>query len=211
MPPTGHARSEAIALFDFDGTITTHETMPVFLRRSISRRRKGLGSVLFAPLVLGYKAGVVSGTTLRRLLVRFAYRGVPAEALAAAGNAFARDYLARVLRPEAIKRIAWHKSQGHRIVVVSGGLDVYLRPWCQEHGLELLCSALQQQGGILTGRYQGPQCVLAGKAHAVREYCNLASYDAIYAYGDTPEDEHLLSLATKPYYRWNEIGARAGG
>lgn len=51
---------EDLALFDFDGTITTHETMPVFLRQSISRRRKVIGSVLFLPLVLGYKAGFVS-------------------------------------------------------------------------------------------------------------------------------------------------------
>lgn len=109
-----------------------------------------------------------------------------------------------------MSRIAWHKSQGHKVVVVSGGLDVYLEPWCKEQGLELLCSSLQQQGGILTGRYQGRQCVHAEKASAVQKHYNLASCNTIYAYGDTPEDKHLLSLATKPYYRWQEVGARVG-
>ncbi|HET6633082.1 MAG TPA: HAD family hydrolase [Rhodanobacteraceae bacterium] len=208
--PGAGRQVEVLALFDFDGTITTHETMPVFLRRSTSRRRKTFGAVLFVPLVVGYKAGLISGTTIRRLLVRFAYRGVPSEALAMAGSAFARGYLAGVLRPEAVSRIAWHKSQGHRVVVVSGGLDVYLRPWCEAQGLELLCSSLQQRGGILTGRFRGKQCVLAEKAHAVRKHYNLASHGTIYAYGDTHEDEHLLSLATKSYYRWEEVGARDG-
>jgi len=199
-----------LALFDFDGTITTHETMPVFLRQSISRKRKIIGSVLFLPLLIGYKARLVSGITIRSLLVRFAYRGVSANVLEASGKNFAHNYLSNVLRPEAMERIGWHKSQGHRIVVVSGGLDVYLGPWCKEHGLELVCSSLQQVNGTLTGRYQGRQCVLAEKARALRKHCNLASHSTIYAYGDTPEDKHLLSLATKPYYRWQEVGGRVG-
>jgi len=59
-------------------------------------------------------------------------------------------------------------------------------------------------------RYQGRQCVHAEKASAVQKHYNLASHSTIYAYGDTPEDKHLLSLATKPYYRWQEVGARIG-
>jgi hypothetical protein len=50
----------SLALFDFDGTITTHETMPDFLRRSVPQRRLIIGWLLLAPLVLGYKLRFVS-------------------------------------------------------------------------------------------------------------------------------------------------------
>lgn len=106
---------------------------------------------------------------------------------------------------EAIPRIVWHRAQGHRIVVVSGGLDVYLAPWCEAQGVELICSSLQQENGVLTGRYEGRQCVLAEKARRVRERYDLQSFDEIYAYGDTPEDRDLLGLATRKYYRWQEV------
>lgn len=82
-----------LALFDFDGTITTHETMPIFLRRSVSPLRVFVGSLLLAPLVLGYRRGIVSGTTVRRALVRAGYSGVPVSKVAAAGHDFALNYL----------------------------------------------------------------------------------------------------------------------
>ena len=62
----------SLALFDFDGTITTRDTMPDFVRRSVSRRRLLVGQLLLAPLVLGYKIGILSGTLIRRVIVRFA-------------------------------------------------------------------------------------------------------------------------------------------
>lgn len=154
----------ALALFDFDGTITTHETMPDFLSRSISRRRLLIGWILLAPIVAGYKIGLVSGGFTRSVLVRFAYTGMPVSALTIRGEDFAKDRLPHVLRPEAMERIAWHRAQGHKVVVVSGGLDVYLRPWCEAQGLDLLCSTLEVCDGRLTGRYDGEQCVLAEKA-----------------------------------------------
>lgn len=195
-----------LALFDFDGTITTRETMPDFVRRSISRRRLLLGQLLLAPLVIGYKLGLVSGVLVRSAIVRFGYSGVSRARIEAAGRDFARDYLPNVLRPEAMQCIAWHKAQGNAVVVVSGGLDAYLIPWCKEHGLELICSSLQHRQGVLTGRYAGRQCVLAEKARQVGERYDLSSYATIYAYGDTPEDRDLLGLASKQYYRWQELG-----
>ncbi len=200
----------SLALFDFDGTITTHETMPDFVRRSVSRRRLLLGQLVLAPLVVGYKLGVVSGTLIRRAIVRFGYSGVSVAMLESAGQDFARIYLPNVLRQEAMQRIAWHKAQGHKIVVVSGGLDAYLAPWCATHGLDLICSSLQERNGVLTGHYHGRQCVLAEKVRRVRERYDLDAYSSIYAYGDTPEDRDLLSIATKRYYQWQEVGVAVG-
>lgn len=198
--------TRGLALFDFDGTITTHETMPPFVRLTVSRPRLWLGRLLLAPLVAGYRLGWVSGTRIRAVLVRFAYTGVPVATLAAAGRAFADDVLPRALRPEMMARIAWHRAQGHTVVVVSGGLDAYLAPWCARHGLDLVCSTLQQRGGVLTGRYDGAQCVLDEKARRVRERYDVAGA-VVYAYGDTPEDFPLLGLATYRVYRGQPVAS----
>lgn len=196
-----------LALFDFDGTITTHETMPDFLRRSISRWRLVIGWILLAPIVAGYRVRIVSGRFARSLLVRFAYTGMPVSALTIRGEDFAKDRLPHVLRPEAMERIAWHRAQGHKVVVVSGGLDVYLRPWCEAQGLDLLCSTLEVRNGRLTGRYDGEQCVLAEKVRRVRQAYDVGAFSEIYAYGDTAEDQDLLALASRKFYRWQEIAA----
>ncbi|HEU4991795.1 MAG TPA: HAD-IB family hydrolase [Luteimonas sp.] len=190
-----------LALFDFDGTITTHEAMPAFVRATTSRPRLVAGYLLLWPMILGYKLGMVSGSRVRAAIVRVAYTGRPAAWLQARGADFARDDLERHLRPEAMRRIEWHRARGDAVLVVSGGLAEYLQPWADAHGLEVACSRLGRRGDRLTGRYEGAQCVGADKARRVAARFDLTDFARIHAYGDTAEDEHLLAMATDRFYR----------
>ncbi|MEI7035879.1 HAD family hydrolase [Fulvimonas yonginensis] len=198
-----------LALFDFDGTITTRETMPGFMHRAVPGWRLACGGLLLAPWVLGYRRGRVSGVAVRAAIVRFGFAGVPLTQLQAHGEAFAAEVLPAELRPQAMARIRWHQRQGDTVVVVSGGLDVYLAPWCRAQGLALICSTLEHRHGRLTGRYLGAQCVGEEKAHQVRARYELAAYERVYAYGDTHEDLPLLGLAHHRFYRGQELRADA--
>src|ERR1700761_1893646 len=153
-----------LALFDFDGTITTREMFRPFIEFAVSPRRRALGGALLGPMVVGYKFGWVPPNLMRSSAVHVGFRGVTEAQAFERGEAFAREVLPDVLRAQALERIQWHKSQGDRVVVVSGGLDVYLSHWCRTHGLELLCSMLESRHGRLTGRYRGEQCVNAEKS-----------------------------------------------
>jgi phosphatidylglycerophosphatase C len=201
-----------LALFDFDGTITDRETMPSFMRAAVRPYRKFLGGIFLLPLILGYKAKLVSGTVIRAAISYVGFWRIPTHEVEVRGRQFAENFLPTTLRPEAMARIAWHKSRGDTVVVVSGGLDLYLKHWCKEHEVELLCSALDQRGGRFTGRYRGPQCVRSEKARLVQEHFPLPGFSRVFAYGDTPEDRELLALAHEPYYRWQPASdAQLGG
>ncbi|WP_233198608.1 MULTISPECIES: HAD-IB family hydrolase [Luteimonas] len=190
-----------LALFDFDGTITTRETFPDFLHRAIPPRRKTLGLLLFAPLVVGYRLGLVPVHALRAALVRYAFRGVARAHVDAAGAAFASDVLPSLVRPEMQARIDWHRARGDTVVVVSGGFDVYVGPWCAAQGVDWLCSSLADRAGRLTGRYAGAQCVADEKVRRVSARYDLSRYAAVHAYGDTHEDLALLALADHATWR----------
>jgi len=194
-----------LALFDFDGTITTREMFRPFIEFAVSPRRRMLGAAVLAPMVAGYKLGWVPPNTMRACAIYVGFRGMPERQVSEYGAAFARDVLPGVLREEALQRIAWHKAQGDRVVVVSGGLEVYLSHWCRTHELELLASRLESRDGRLTGRYRGEQCVNAEKARRVRAVYDLASYPVVYAYGDTAEDRELLHVAHRRYFQWQEV------
>lgn len=195
-----------LALFDFDGTLTGRETFPLFLRAVTPRARVVAGSVVFAPLVLGYRLGWISGSVTRAAIVRLALSGLRADAVAAAGERFAQSVLPDLLRPQALARLQWHRGRGDTIAVVSGAFDAYLAPWCRAQELTLFCSSLEQRDGCLTGRYRGTQCVAAEKARRVREHYDLGRFAAIHAYGDTPEDRELPNLATHRHYRGEPVG-----
>lgn len=194
-----------LALFDFDGTITTREMLPDFIHRAVPPRRLALGRALLAPLVVGYRLGWVPGTVVRAAIARLGFTGMTLADYEAHGLAFAEDALPAVLRAEALARIAWHRARGDTVAVVSGGFDVYLRHWCARHGLDLLCSALEQKNGALTGRYLGRQCGGEEKARRVRAAYDLSRYARIHAYGDTREDFALLDLAHERWYRWERV------
>jgi len=194
-----------LALFDFDGTITTRAMFQPFLAYAAPRWRLAIGQFVFLPVVLGYKLGLVSSNTIRSCAVRFGFAGVAERTVLAKGLRFSREVLPGVLREIALERIRWHKQQGDRVVVVSGALDVYLRHWCQQHELELICSELEVKQGVLTGRYRGKQCVNGEKARRVRARFDLTDFPVVYAYGDTEEDRDLLGLAHRRYYRWQEL------
>lgn len=191
-----------LALFDFDGTITDRETMPDFMRAAVRPGRLLAGKILLLPLIAGYKFGLVSGTVVRAAICWFGFRGVPTAELERHGASFAASVLPATVRPEALARIAWHRARGDRVVVVSGGLDVYLKHWAAAHGLEFVCSSLQQRAGRLTGCYDGRQCVLEEKVRRISDRYPLQRFRKVFAYGDTPEDFAMLAMAHEAYYRW---------
>lgn len=194
-----------LALFDFDGTISDRELFGAFVASAVPQARLRRGRWRFAPSVLGYKLGLVSGSAIRARVVDYGFRGLDAAGVEQAGRRFADEVLPASIRPEALQRIAWHREQGDTVVVVSGAFDVYLRHWCERHGLDLICSQLDVEDGVLTGRYRGAQCVGKEKPRLVRERYDLSRYAQIYAYGDTREDLDMLALAHRRWYHWQEM------
>lgn len=190
-----------LALFDFDGTITSRPLFSDFIHFAVAPPRLRLGKVTLAPLIAGYKLGLVPGSALRAGVVRIGFSRVPVEQVGEAGERFAQGIGDELLRDETMRRMRWHQEQGDEVTVVSGAFDVYLKHWCAAQGVGLICSRLEHQDGVLTGRYQGKQCVGAEKARRVRQHYAIDRYPKIYAYGDTREDMAMLALATDKFYR----------
>lgn len=196
-----------LALFDFDGTITSSDTWTPFMRAAVRPVRMVAGGVIMSPVVLGYQLGMVSASTARQAVVRVGFHGTDAATIRKLGVHYAATMLPRTMRQLALERIAWHRAQGDHIVVVSGSLDVYLGPWCAARGLDCICSALEERGGRLTGRYVKGDCSGPEKVRRIRQGYDLTRYSVVYAYGDSGEDREMLALAHRKYYRWKEIAS----
>ena len=194
-----------LALFDFDGTITTTDTFTAFLHFALPRHRLTTGKILLAPLVLGYKAGWIEGGMIRTAVSRYGFSGASEVNVRESGSRFAIDFLPNVIRPTMLERLDWHRQRGDQIVVVSASLDVYLDPWCRRHCLELVCTQLEFRRGRATGRYIKGDCSGKRKIDRIREAYDLSTYGEIYAYGDTREDIPMLAVADHKFYRGREV------
>jgi HAD superfamily hydrolase (TIGR01490 family) len=195
-----------LALFDFDGTITVRDTFIPFFRFAVGPARTALGGLLVSPVLIAHQLGLISTAGARPCISRAAFQGASADSIRTLGRRYADEVLPAVLRARALERLQWHRSRGDTIVVVSAGLDVYLAAWCAAQRVELISSELEERHGRLTGRYTRGDCSGALKATLIRERFDLARFDTVYAYGDTPEDHEMLALADRKFYRWKEIG-----
>ena len=196
-----------LALFDFDGTITWSDTWTPFMRAVIRPRRLAVGRVALSPVVVGYRLGVVSASQGRCLAARVAFAGEEAAGIRRRGADYAASVLPDKVRPAAIERLEWHRSRGDDVVIVSGSLDVYLKPWCAARQLDCICTTLEEREGRFTGRYLDGDCSGAEKVRRVIERYDLSRYELVYAYGDSGEDRELIELAHRKSYRWTDIAS----
>jgi phosphatidylglycerophosphatase C len=195
----------SLALFDFDGTITFKDSFTPFILYAVEPTRIAIGKVVLSPMIAAYKLGLVPTSPMRATVVGFGFRGRREADVRRMGQSFAHEKLSAITSPRALERIGWHKAQGDAVVVVSASLDVYLSEWCKEVGVDSICTELEARGGILTGRYRHGDCTGSEKARRVRERYDLRAYEVVYAYGDTKEDEAMLALAHKRFFRWQEV------
>jgi HAD superfamily hydrolase (TIGR01490 family) len=194
-----------LALFDFDGTITTRDTFTPFLRFAIPPTRAVLGGLMISPVVIAHRLRLISTTSTRPIVARAGFQGVPVDAVRALGRRYTTEVLPTVVEAQAMERLQWHRDRGDIVAVVSAGLDVYLAPWCAAHGVELICTQLEERNGRMTGRYRRGDCSGPTKATLIRATFDLDRFETIYAYGDTVEDREMLAFANRKFYRWKEV------
>lgn len=189
-----------IAFFDFDGTITTKDSLFVFVKFAVGKWRFYKGLMARWWILLAYVLGLCSNTYAKEALMRYFFAGYGARDFALLCENF-QTMLCGIIRIQAMEKIAWHKDRGDTIVVVSATFEEYLKPFCQNLGLECLATRLEVVNGVLSGRFETPNCYGEQKVVRIRAGYDLAQYQEIYAYGDSKGDLAMLGLATQRFYK----------
>lgn len=196
--PTG---APAVAVFDFDGTITRGDTTTAFCRAEFPGRLLP-AVVRAAPCLAGYALGLVGRGQVKEALLTTLLGGREEPEVRARAAEWAARRLPAMVRPGALERLRWHRSRGHRVVLASASLELLLEPWAGGAGVDdVLATRLEVVGGRLTGRLAGPNCYGPEKVTRLRALLgDLAGFE-LYAYGDGSGDRELLAAAQHPVYR----------
>ena len=172
-----------------------------FLIRLVGRRALGRAFAVPGPeMLMAFARGSRDATkaaVLARLLA-----GYPHQRFEQIGLAYA-EQLAPQIRPAMVERVAWHRARGHRLVIVSASLEVYLAPLGRQLGFDRVLATRLEVGddGRLTGRLQGSNVRRAEKSVRLRAWLceELAGRPhELWAYGDSAGDRELLAMADHP-------------
>ena len=190
----------AVAAFDFDGTIARRDTLVPFLATVVGRTALTRAALRRAPQLAGMAIGRADRDVEKAHLIRQLLGGRIAAEIDEAGTRYAARLWARgQFRPEILDRLAWHRAEGHDIVIVSASLDVYLRPLAPRLGVGhvISCSLAIDERRRLTGELVGGNVRGPEKVKRLQAWLGPGPVE-LWAYGDSSGDAELLALADHP-------------
>ncbi len=190
-----------IAFFDFDGTITKKDSLIDFIRFAVGDIKFFFGFAFLIPMLILFKLKIINNNRAKEILLGYFFKGCNEAKFIELANSYSLNNINKILRPQALERINWHKKQDHRIVVVTASIDHWIRPWCEQNNLDLIATKLEIKNGLISGKYLGKNCYGIEKVNRIKELYDLSKYDKIYAYGDSKGDKEMLALADERFYK----------
>ncbi len=207
------------AFFDVDYTVLNASSSVLYVQYMRRQGRLGhLDMLRVGWYVLLYRTMIVDFARVIAQVARTAAGESEAETRAFCNRWF-HDVVVQHVSEDARQRIAHHRAQGHRPVLLSAATQYVNHPLAAHLGLgdDFLCTRLEAQNGVLTGRLIEPACYGAGKLYwaerfAAEQGVNLT---ASYFYSDGYSDLPVLQavghpVAVNPDTRLRRRAQRAG-
>ena len=182
--------------FDFDGTLTTRDTLIAFIRYACGTPRFLLGFLLHAPLLVLMKLRLYSNGKAKQRLFAWFFRGMPIETFDALCQSFASTHR-HLLRPETVRLLQQALSEGSEVLVVSASIDNWVQPFFPS--VTVLGTQIEVIDGRLTGRVLTPNCYGQEKVRRILALHPDRSAYRLTAYGDSRGDRELLAFADEAH------------
>jgi phosphatidylglycerophosphatase C len=190
-----------IAFFDFDGTITTKDTMLEVIKFQKGKTAFYVGFFVNIPVFAALKLKIISKQAAKEKLLKYFFKGTSLSSFQSKCNVFANNNLHKLIRPGALAEIKKLQSQGFETAVVSASAENWIKKWSDGVGTQLIATQLEDVDKRLTGKLKGLNCNGEEKVTRIKSLYDLSQYDEIYCYGDTSGDKPMLALATKAFYK----------
>lgn len=194
-------KPNAVAFFDLDGTlIDTHSVKAVF---SEQLRAGDIGASELVDL---------ASMSLRFMLQRGNFEDALEESLANMAGSKVADYLElgdkvfreklfQTLFPEMKAVLRRHRELGHKLVIITSATRFQVQPIADYLGIdEVLCTEMEEQDGVYTGKLNGTPCYGDNKLKLARALCrqHKLSLGNCYFYSNGFEDLPLLEKVGNP-------------
>jgi phosphatidylglycerophosphatase C len=198
-----HKNKSIVAAFDFDKTLTTQDTLLPFVRLSLGRWKTCLNLMRVFPFAVGFLLGLQTRQQVKERFLSACFKGYSMSALQATGKKFVKQKISRFLKVEGLERLKWHQQQGHRCILVSANLNIFIPYWAESAGIQdVLCTILEEDAeGKATGKIAGLNCWGEEKVNRLQKILGHRENVILYAYGDSQGDKELLGYADYAFYR----------
>ena len=190
-----------IVSFDFDGTLTTKDTLFEFIKFSRGKFRLYFCLLLFSPLLLAFKLKLYPNWKIKQTIFRYLYKNISLDQFNKWGDSFIVN-INQIIRPKAIQKLKEYQSEDAIILIVSASIENWIKPWANSEGINVILATTIEVNcdRILTGNFKSENCYREQKVNRILEvFPDRSSYTLI-AYGDSLGDKEMIDFADEGWY-----------
>ena len=194
-----------IYCFDFDGTLTTSDTLLEFIKYAKGTSRFLMVFLMYSPLLVLMKLHLYPNWKAKQQIFAHLFAGMRIEKFDALCRGFAEESQ-HLLRPKGITLMHEALVAGAQVFIVSASIDNWVRPFFDIRnlkGVQVLGTQIEVEDGKLTGRFKSNNCYGKEKVHRIAEV--LKSFERseyeIEAFGDSRGDKEMLAFADKGHFK----------
>lgn len=196
-------RSDVLAVFDVDGTLVETNVVEYFLWMRLRSQPLDEWPSFLAQLLRQAPRWLYLERRSRAEFQRSFYReydGLDYDVMKGLGREALDAVTLRRIYPEGMRRIREHKRAGHRVLLLTGALDVVVEPLAELLEVEVDCAHLLIKDGRMTGDLQSPPPAGEARAALLEEFAskNRIVLSESFAYADSLSDLPMLELAGTP-------------
>jgi phosphatidylglycerophosphatase C len=192
---------KTIALFDFDGTITTIDSTKAFYKFLYkSKFQYFLYNYIYCFwVIILLKLRLINYLFLKKYRLNIHTSRFSENEFNQLNREFHIKIFNSLLNPKALKKIQWHENLGHDVWIISASYDFLLTQWSKNNNYNLITNKteIKQGSRIMLGK----DVNFDAKLEYLRLQINLDNYSKIYAYGDSEGDISMLSVADYKFYK----------
>ncbi len=191
-----------VFVFDFDGTLTTRDTLIAFIRFARGTAWLVRCLLLLLPRLVLMKLGLVDNGRTKERLFAMCFKDMPTADFDDLCHRFATESQT-IKRRETWDVVEKAVAQGNPVCVVSASVDNWVSPFFPDT-VTVVGTRVESVNGRLTGRFLTPNCYGAEKVRRLKETVpgldTARSHYYIIAYGDSRGDKEMLAYADESHY-----------
>ncbi len=198
---------KTLSVFDFDGTLTYHDSFIPFLKFAFGRRKFARRIIKMVFPTLRCFRRKLTRDELKEVLIKTFLTDIKEEWLKEKAKAFCKAYWTKLMRPAGLLAVAEEINRHAEVTICSASPAMVLQPFADRLGIKLIGTTLEVVDGVLTGKIIGNNCRCGEKIKRLeRVYGDLTQYH-LRAWGDSRGDHELLYAAQDPHWRYFHTGS----
>ena len=136
-----------IAFFDFDGTITTKDSLLEIIKFLKGRTAYYTGILLNMHWFVARQINLISASLLKEKILSYFFSGLPEKVFQEQCDLFADRLLPGFIRKGAIAEMDRLRKEGFEMVIVSASAENWIRNFAKRLSLELIATKLEVKNG----------------------------------------------------------------